>query len=107
MQKFRTLAAFFVVEKQWPEKERRRRRRRKRNNAKYYGHYVVCTAPLEPILKFCPGLGGPTLLTLDAMSGVFVSTRQSASSPLKDPSASQLVDRIDGHHVLLKTITCI
>ena len=45
----RTLAAFFLVEKQWPEKERRKKEEERREkNAKYYGHYVVCTAPLGP-----------------------------------------------------------
>ena len=47
MQKFRTLAAFVLVEKQWPQKKEERR---KKKNAKYYGHYVVCTAPLGPIV---------------------------------------------------------
>ena len=35
MQKFRTLAAFFLVEKQQPQKKKERE-----NNAKYYGHFV-------------------------------------------------------------------
>ena len=53
MQKFRTLAAFFLVEKQWPEKKERR----KKNNAKYYGHYVVCTALLGPKYDSIGGWG--------------------------------------------------
>ena len=49
MKKFRTLAAFFLVEKQWPEKERKKEERRKKNNAKYYGHFGAgARTPLGP-----------------------------------------------------------
>ena len=47
MQKFRTLAAFFLVEKQQP----RREEERKKKNAKYYGHFGAgARTPLGPIL---------------------------------------------------------
>ena len=45
MQKFRTLAAFFLVEKQQP----RREREKKKKNAKYYGHFGAgARTPLGP-----------------------------------------------------------
>ena len=51
MQKFRTLAAFFLVEKQQP-------RREEEENAKYYGHFGAgARTPLGPMYDTrSPGL---------------------------------------------------
>ena len=45
MQNFITLAAFFLVEKQGPQREEEEERIRK--NAKFYGHYVVLSHALR------------------------------------------------------------